>query len=69
MKIKMLKTITVETKGHNEEGFIVRETLQLFKDDVQEGITIVKERKGNAEVVFADGFTGSIPTNTFEKIV
>ena len=69
MKIKMLKTVSIQTIGRDDDNRIVREDLTLFKDDVQDGITIVREKKGNAEVVFADGFEGNLPSNTFEKIV
>lgn len=67
MKIKMLNDVTIETLGHNEEGYKSREEFTAFKGDIIE-VEITKEKKGVAEITFMDGYVGKMFVKDFEKI-
>jgi hypothetical protein len=67
MKIKMLKDVTVETIGHNDEGYISRENTDFRKDEIVE-VEILKEKKGMAEMKFKDDSKGKMLLQDFEKV-
>jgi hypothetical protein len=67
MKIKMLNDVTIETVGHNEEGYKSREEVTFFKGDSVE-VEITREKKGMAEMTFMDGFVGKMCVKDFEKV-
>ena len=74
MKIKMLKTVEVKTETKDSSVSIKsgKSLLDYSTDVLMEGdeieVTILKEKKGMADVEFSDGSTGQLKCNDFKKI-
>jgi len=74
MKIKMLKTVEVKTETKDssvsiKSGKSLRDSnIEVLMEGDEIEVTILKEKKGIADVEFSDGSTGQIKSNDFKKI-